>query len=107
MPLVKVVFPLPSSPVSKTRTGAVSRFANSRPQFVVSSAECVMISSATELNLPKEGFPGVRNELSNFMRENAGRISLQAQHLRRDSVQINAQRQHAHPVLGAKLRREC
>src|ERR1700688_2519455 len=107
MPFVNVVFPLPRSPVSKTRTGAVSRFASSRPQLVVSSEECVMISSATELNLPEETFPGSRNHLGYFVCEDAGRFPLPGKNICCSSVQINSQRKHTQPILGTKLRGQC
>src|ERR1700687_4076686 len=54
MPLVSVVFPVPRSPLSRTSTGGFRRLANSRAQRVVSSAEWVMTSSVTPLQLLKE-----------------------------------------------------
>src|SRR5580700_2314514 len=106
MPFVSVVFPLPRSPASKTRTGAVSRFANSRPQFAVSSAERVMISSATfnvshELAARGGEIPG------DFLCQHAGYIRGAAGHIRRGTMQIHTQSQDSMPVRRAELRREC
>src|SRR5579872_1623765 len=105
MPFVNVVFPLPRSPVNKTSTGAVSRFANSRPQFVVSSEECVMISSAT-FDVSHE--LGARNgDVSgNFVRQDARQVCQTAKGLSRGAMQIHAKRQDAMPVGGAELRGE-
>src|ERR1700733_2271873 len=44
IPLVSVVFPLPRSPVKRTRTGGCNFAAISRPFAIVSSEECEISS---------------------------------------------------------------
>src|SRR5260370_5282136 len=72
MPLVKVVLPLPRSPVSSTTTGGFRRLANSLPQSVVSSADRVMTSSLTPLQLPEELAPRTGNGGGNLAGHEAG-----------------------------------
>src|SRR5271154_4735283 len=106
MPFVRVVFPLPRSPVNKTSTGAASRFANSRPHAVVSSDDRVTISSATELNLLQQPLARIRNDLCHLMRQDAGGIFLARQYVSGHSVKENPKRQDAQPVLRTELCRQ-
>src|SRR5271169_588391 len=106
MPFVKVVFPLPRSPVSKMSIGAVNRFANSRPHAVVSSDDRVTISSATELNLLQHPLPRLRNCLRDLMRKDARGILLAREYVSGRSVKENPKRQDAQPVVRAELRRQ-
>src|ERR1700716_2945035 len=106
MPLVSVVFPVPNSPVSKTSTGAVRRFENSLPQLVVSSGECVMISSGTLAQLLEEFQPSVGHGVRNLTGEEAGQISSARCQLRRQAVKIDPEAQHARSVVRAELRSE-
>src|SRR5208283_10692 len=104
MPLVSVVLPLPSSPESSTSTGARSRAANRRPQAMVSSAECVMTSSGTLLQLLEQLAPRKREGMGHFAGQNAGGVALLREKLRSQTVQIDAQSEHAQEFTSAKLR---
>src|SRR5208283_404949 len=88
MPLVRVVLPLPSSPESSTSTGARRRAANSRPQAMVSSAEWVITSSATLLQLLEEFAPGKGDGVGHFTGQNAGGVALLREKLRGQAVEI-------------------
>src|SRR5712664_3965057 len=106
MPLVSVVFPLPRSPVSSTSTGGRRRLANSLPHWVVSSAECVMTSSLTRLDLLKELVARVGNGGGNFRGEQAGLVGIFRREFGGSAVQVDAERQDARPVIGFELRGE-
>src|SRR5207245_9006911 len=69
IPLASVVFPVPSSPDNRTRTGGFKRAANSLPHRMVSSAECVMNTSATLLQLPHKSQPRSRKRVCHFARK--------------------------------------
>src|SRR6266478_10229361 len=104
MPLVSVVFPLPRSPVSSTSTGGRRRLANSLPHFVVSSAECVMISSFTRLQLLQELMARVRNGGGDFGGEQARFVSAFCGEFGGFAVQVHAECENARPVGGLELR---
>src|SRR5260370_40516963 len=108
MPLVKVVLPVPSSPVRRTSTGGLRRFENSLPQWLVSSPECVMISSGTEANLPQQVLTSPRNCSGDFAGQHARNIliSFSDEQIRRSTVQIDSQSKNANPVGSAELRGE-
>src|SRR5215469_1414559 len=104
MPFVSVVFLVPNSPLSKTSTGGWSVSARARPQATVCSAECVITSSATRLQL-LEQFParigyGVRD----FAGKNAGFVGLRTDQLRGAPVQIRAECDDAVQICGSELR---
>src|ERR1700687_1583335 len=104
MPLVSVVFPLPRSPVSNTRMGGWRRFANSLPHCVVSSAECVMISSFTRLQLLQELMARTGNGGSYFSGEQAGLISIFYNEFGGFTMQVDAECEDSRPVGGFELR---
>src|SRR5260370_36712712 len=89
MPLVKVVLPLPRSPVSSTNTGGFRRLAISLPQSVVSSADRVMASSLTPLQLPEELAPRTGNGGGNLARHEAGLLVSCPRHCGRHAVQVH------------------
>src|SRR6266481_5879299 len=107
MPLVRVVFPVPRSPVRRTRTGGLRRFANSLPQWVVSSEECVMISSGTLSQLRNEATVGFREMLRDFTGEERGLRARCGGIVGGQAVQIDAEREGPFPICGAKLRRHA
>src|ERR1700680_638677 len=104
MPLVRVVLPEPRSPVRRTRTGGRSRLANSLPHCVVSSAECVMTSSLTRLQLLKELVARVGNGGGDFGGEQAGLVGIFRGGLGGFAVQVDAESKNARPVVGLELR---
>src|SRR5580765_7751523 len=104
MPLVRVVLPEPRSPVSRTSTGAWSLLENSLPHCVVSSAECVMTSSLTGLQLLKKLMARVRDRGSNFCGEQARLVSILRGELGSFAVQVDTKSKHARPVFSLKLR---
>src|SRR5258708_31430218 len=106
MPLVSVVFPLPRSPASNTTTGGRRRFGNSLPDRVVSSAECVMISSLTRLQLLKELMARVGHSGGNFRGEQTGFIGIFCREFGGFSMQVDAKGEDAHPVPSFELRVE-
>src|SRR5260370_17890742 len=98
MPLVSVVFPLPRSPVSSTSMGGFRRLANSLPHWVVSSAECVMISSLTRLQLLKQSVARVGNGGGNFRGEQAGLVGIFRREFGGFAVQLDSERRDAPPL---------
>src|SRR5260370_39442921 len=98
MPLVSVVFPLSSSHASNTTTGGRRRFANSLPHRVVSSAECVMISSLTRLQLLKELMARVGHSGGNFRGEQTGFIGIFCREFGGFSMQGDDKGEDEHPV---------
>src|ERR1700739_3085452 len=103
MPLVSVVFPLPRSPVSSTSTGGCKRLANSLPHCVVSSADCVMTSSLTRLQLLKQLVARVGNGGGNFRGEQTGLVRIFCGEFGGFAVQVDAEREDARPVIGLEL----
>src|SRR5271169_252606 len=91
MPLVSVVLPLPNSPVSRINTGACNFFASFRPQAIVSSAEYVITSSVTPLQLLQQFAPCEGNRLCHFARQNPGSIRLFAQQISGSPMHANSQ----------------
>src|SRR5258708_23746952 len=104
MPFVSVLFPLPSSPESSTSTGAFSVSANARPQATVSSAECVIASSATRLQLLQQFPPCHGHRARHFPRQHALFVALRAHQLCRASVQISSHPHHPVHIPLAKPR---
>src|SRR5689334_3487794 len=111
MPLVSVVLPEPRSPVRRTRTGGRRRLANSLPQRVVSSAECVMTSamacSGTRLQLLEKLVARAGNGGGNFRGEQTGLVRVLRGELRGLSVEVNAERKDSGPVIGLELGGDC
>src|SRR5260370_12556479 len=105
MPLVKVVFPVPKSPVRRTSTGGWRRLENSLPQLVVSSAERVMTSSAT-LKLPNEPAAGRWDVLHDLLGQHSREFVRLGGVLGSDPMQVDAKSQDTMPVLNPKLSRE-
>src|SRR4029077_1744829 len=106
MPLVSVVLPVPKSPVRRTSTGGWRRLANSLPQRVVSSAECVITSSVTRLQLLEEEAAGMGNGGGDCRGERAGLVGIFTGEFGSFAVQIDAQGEDASPVIGLELRGE-
>src|ERR1700737_436134 len=106
MPLVSVVFPLPRSPVRSTSMGGCRRLANSLPHCVVSSAECVMTSSVTRLQLLKELVARVGNGGGDFRGEQAGLVGILCGEFGSFAVQVDAEGEDARPMIGFELRGE-
>src|SRR5439155_1325654 len=103
IPLVNVVFPLPSSPDSSTSTVDASVSANVRPQAMVSSADCVITSSVTRLQLLHQFPARCRHRSCYFACQNAGFVALRAHQFGRSPVQIRSQRHHPVQIPRAKL----
>src|SRR5260370_36227534 len=104
MPFVSVVFPPPSSPESSTSTGAFSVSAKPRPHATVSSAERVITSSATRLQLLKQ-FPARRGHGSrHFSHQHAPFVAPGAHQLPRAPVEISSQRHQPGQKPRPKLR---
>src|SRR6266849_9225598 len=104
MPLVSVVFPLPSSPVSRTRMGGFRRLANSLPHSLVSSAECVIISSATPLQLLQQVAARAGDSGGDFRRQKAGLVGISHGYFGGFAVQVDAERENTSPIVGLELR---
>src|SRR5258708_23781321 len=106
MPLVKVVFPVPRSPVRRTSTGGWRRLENSLPQLMVSSAEWVMNSSATEANLPQQVLAGPRDRTTDFRGQHPRNdvISFRGPQIRVNPAKIASQDANASPLCRAELR---
>src|SRR5260370_23337270 len=107
MPLVKVVLPLPRSPVSSTSTGGCRGLAISLPQSVVSSADRVMTSSLTPLKLPEEWAPRTGNGGGNLAGHEAGLLGSCRRQFGRHAVQVYAERQRTGPVIRFELSGQC
>src|SRR5882757_2949094 len=103
IPLVSVVFPLPSSPVSSSSDGASRRFANSLPHAMVCSADRVMTSSPTPLQLPQKFPPCHRYRASHVAGHDPGQIGTRRRNLGGRPMQIHAERQNLQPIAGLEL----
>src|SRR5260370_16770374 len=103
MPLVNVVFPVPTSPVRRTSTGGLRRFESSLPQLVVSSAEWEMNSSGRLMKLQNEPSSRGWDVLHNLLGQHAGKLVRLGGVLGSDAVQVDAKSQNTMPLLSAKL----
>src|ERR1700720_4782490 len=103
MPLVSVVLPVPRSPVSRTSTGGFSRLANSRPQRVVSSAECVMTSSITPLQLLEKFMARSGDGCGNIGGQQAGLVGYRGGQFGRFAMEVDAQGERASPIVCFEL----
>src|SRR5579883_2217769 len=112
-----MVLPVPRSPESATRTGARSVFANSLPQAMVSSADCVTTSTAAVdldagdsdmvTKLLNEAMARLRHGIGDFPGKQAGRVRTVDGEIRCTPVQIHAERKDAGPILRAELPRDA
>src|SRR5882724_11164608 len=106
MPLVSVVLPLPRSPERRIMSGAFAREANSLPHAMVSSAECVTISSGTEADLLKKSVTSRGNGRSDAARQLPRSVGPSRCVLRGFTVQIRAKRENTEPIACTELPRE-
>src|ERR1700730_9903901 len=103
IPLVSVVFPLPSSPASSNNDGASRRFANSLPHPIVSSADRVITSSPTPLQLPQKFQPAHHYRATHVSCHDPRQIRTRPRTLVSLPMQIAAQRQNLQPIAGLEL----
>src|ERR1051325_8873329 len=101
-PFVRVVFPVPKSPVRSTKIGVFRRLANSLPHWMVSSAECVMISSGKVAQLHENSMVSGREGVGYFACQKPGFGSLGVGFVASPTVKINTKGQCAVPVLYAE-----
>src|SRR5215470_9711405 len=103
MPLVKVVLPVPSSPLSRTRRGGSSLSPRRRPHPMVSSAEWVTTSSATLLQLLQQPAARIGDHLRHFAGQYPRWFARFAEQIGREPVEINAQGHDAEQIARTKL----
>src|SRR5580704_13075715 len=97
MPFVKVVFPAPRSPESRTRTGGFNCAPISRPRSIVSSEECVRNSWLGTTGLCVKvaiGFRDCTDEVSGHQRRFA---ELGGGNVSGESMEINAESEKTGP----------
>src|SRR6202521_3833259 len=106
IPLVSVVFPLPRSPLNRTRTGGRSFPAISLPFAIVSSEECETNSLTAMFPLRQNVRVGFRNRFDQ-VRSNHPRLpDARRRDIAREAMQVNPKTENVRPIFNPKLRRQ-